>query len=76
MRKVSQQNGQIDWIKECFKPLPARPKGWVTQKEVQQITGNSRSSVQEKLTEMIKAGEIQVIECLENGHRVKVYGKK
>ena len=66
----------MNWIKENFKPLPVRPKGWVTQKEIQEMTGNSRSVVQKKLDEMIKAGEIQVMECLENGHRVKVYGKK
>ena len=66
----------MNWIKESFKPLPARPKGWVTQKEIQEMTGNSRSVVQKKLDEMIKAGEIQFMECLENGHRVKVYGKK
>ena len=66
----------MNWIKENFKPLPARPKGWVTQKEIQEMTGNSRSVVQKKLDEMIKAGEIQFMECLENGHRVKVYGKK
>jgi len=66
----------MNWIKENFKPLPARPKGWVTQKEIQEMTGNSRSVVQKKLYEMIKAGEIQFMECLENGHRVKVYGKK
>lgn len=66
----------MNWIKEKFKPLPKRPKGWVTQNEIQEMTGNSRSVVQKKLGEMIKAGEIQVMECLENGHRVKVYGKK
>ena len=66
----------MNWIKEKFKPLPKRPKGWVTQKEIQEMTGNSRSVVQKKLDEMIKAGEIQFMECLENGHRVKVYGKK
>lgn len=76
MRKIPQQDGQVNWIKENFSPLPAKPKGWFTVKEIQAITGNSRSVVWERLGQMIKAGEIQAMDCLENGHRVKAYGKK
>ena len=76
MPKTPQQDGQVNWIKDKFKPLQPKPKGWFTLKEIMQISGNSRSVVQDRLEQMIKEGEIQVIECLENGHRMKAYGKK
>jgi hypothetical protein len=66
----------MEWIKETFSRLGPKPKGWYTAREIMEITGNSRSVVAVKLAEMVKNGEIEVIECLENGHRIKAYNKK
>ncbi len=66
----------MEWIKEHFTKLGPKPKGWYSAKDIQEISGNSRSVVWEKINEMMKSGELEMMECLENGHRVKVYKKK
>lgn len=66
----------MEWIKEHFTKLGPKPKGWYSAKDIHEISGNSRSVVQLKISEMLKNGELDVMECLENGHRVKVYKKK
>ena len=66
----------MNWIKETFAKPPAKPKGWVTISEIAKQTGNSRKTVDERVKKMVADGILEVMECMENNHRVKCYRKK
>lgn len=76
MRKNSHQNGQIDWIKKEFSPLPEKPEGWVTVAEIVEQTGNSPKTVGDRLRNMVASGVLEVMECKINGKVSKCYRKK
>ena len=76
MRKVSQQDGQVEWFKKKLNGYPPKPEGWYTINEIAEMTGNGTKLVSERLKKMAKDGEIEEMKCLINGHICNAYRKK
>lgn len=66
----------MDWIKDTFKALLPKPKGWVTINDIVKHTGNSRKTVQDRVKKMVSEGQLEAMDCIENNHRAKCYRKK
>lgn len=66
----------MNWVKEAFKPCGPKPKGWVSISDIVKQTGNGRKLIAQRLRAMVESGELEAMECVENGHRVKCYKKK
>lgn len=66
----------MNWVKQTFKKLPVKPKGWVSINDIVTQTGNNRRTVAFRVSGMVTAGELMVMDATENGRRVKVYKKK
>lgn len=66
----------MEWVKEAFQKYEPKPKGWVTVSEIQEQTNQSLSTIRRKVTEMLRAGILEEMWCLEKGLKVKCYRKK
>lgn len=66
----------MNWVKEAFKPCVPKPKGWLSIADIVAQTGNNRKLIAQRLRNMVEAGELEVMECVENGRRIKCYKKK
>lgn len=66
----------MNWIKENFAPVPNKPKGWVTINDIVSQTGNSKSTVKERISKMVNSGHLEVMDCRENGKIAKCYRQK
>lgn len=76
MRKASHEDGQIEWIKEAFKSLQPPPKGWVTVYDIEKQTGQKRTTISQRVNQMVNDGILDVRDCLINGRIGKCYKKK
>lgn len=66
----------MNWVKEAFKTCVPKPKGWLSIADIVAQTGNNRKLIAQRLRNMVEAGELEVMECVENGRRIKCYKKK
>ena len=75
MRNNTNKNGQVDWIKEAFKPIPKKPIGWYTATDICKQTGQGQSTVRRRLSEMVDDGQLEVMQCMVGNSVVKCYRK-
>lgn len=73
---MSHKNGQIEWIKKTFSSPPKKPDGWFTVSDISKITGDTYKTVADRVKKMLHNGELDIMECIENGKRQKCYRKK
>lgn len=62
------------FIKDKLKPLPTvKPKGWFTITELVKKTGMSRWSINDKLKKGVERKELEAMEIILDGRKMKCY---
>ena len=64
-----------EWVNQMFKLAPPRPKGWFTIEEISQKTKTNRRTVAYRVAQYLLNGKLEIMDCMENGKRVKCYKK-
>lgn len=66
----------MNWITQEFKPIPEKPNGWYTIREISEQSGHNSKTVADRIYNMVKEGKLEVMECKVNGKRAKCYRPK
>ena len=66
----------MEWVKEAFKKIPEKPKGWVTVVDIQKETSQPETTIRRRLKAMVDNGVLGKMWCMDNGVKSLCYRKK